>query len=90
MGFDIRNYNSEGTPVNSEKEEFWTVKYLRHVDDYFPKINSECEALFNGISPKTADAFSNKISAWKGFVDNLQRLCSLYKIDNAKCLSRKS
>lgn len=87
MAFDIRNFDYPSAPP---KQEFWTVNYLRHVDDFFTKINSECECLFNGINPTTEAAFKNKIKAWKSFIEATQRLCQLYKVKDAKCLSKKN
>lgn len=84
MDFDIRNYKS-GT--EKDDKAYWTVSFLREVDSNFPKINEECGKLFNGINPSTEDAFNNKINSWKGFVEDLQKLCRLYKIKDAKCLS---
>lgn len=89
MSFDIRNYNSQ-KQTDSKQEEFWTVKYLRHVDDFFPKINSECENLLKFRNKKTEDAFNNKVDAWKAFVQATQKLCQLYKVRDAKCLSKKN
>ena len=89
MGFDIRDYNNENKP-EVKQETYWTVNYLRHVDDFFPKINSECECLINGMNPNTEDAFRNKINAWKSFVEATQKLCMLYKVKDAKCLSKKN
>lgn len=86
MAFDIRNYTNSNTE-NKKNEEFWTQKYLRNIDEFFPKINTECETLLNTQTLKSADAFNNKIEAWKSFVSSMQRLCSLYKVKDAKCLS---
>ena len=41
-------------------------------------------------NPNTEDAFNNKIKAWKAFVEATQSLCKLYKIKDAKCLSKKN
>lgn len=87
--FDIRTFKAE-QPTEKKEDDFWTVKYLRHVDDYFPKINSECENLVRYKNDKTEDAFMNKVNAWKDFVIALQRLCTLYKIKDAKCLLKKN
>ena len=53
-------------------------------------INSECENLIKYSTSKTADAFHNKVTTWKEFVNALQKLCILYKVTDAKCLSRKN
>lgn len=93
MAFDIRNYNApeqESSATANNDNQFWTQKYLKHVDDFFPKINSECEYLNDHKTASSEDAFGNKIEAWKAFVIATQRLCRLYKVKDAKCLSKKN
>lgn len=90
--FDIRNYNKEKQPdINGKGETvFWTQTFLSKIDSFFPKINTECEQLLNNITPRTEDAFTKKVDTWHDFVKALQKLCVLYKIPDAQCLSRKN
>ena len=92
MGFDIRTFQgSVSTPsVSNKSEEYWTQGFIKEMDDRFIMINEECEKLYNRMTPKSEDAFLKKIQAWKGLVDNLQVLCKMYKIYDAKCLSERN
>lgn len=91
--FDIRNYDTEKkeeTVVKANNDAFWTQTFIRKMDNTFPMINKECEALLKFKTSKSADAFENKLRTWKDFVGVLQNLCKLYKVENAKCLSKEN
>lgn len=88
--FDIRNYKTKAAENSDNLQEkgFWTHKFLRSIDSCFYKINEECAKLVEGMNNSTEEAFTKKINAWHELVIALQKLCRLYKITDAACLSK--
>ena len=90
--FDIRDYKKNignDSKANVEKM-YWSEAYLRKVDAGFPYINKECEDLVNHMTPESEDAFNHKLDLWSDFTETLQKLCKIYKIEDAKCLSNEN
>lgn len=91
MPFDIRNYkstlsfNDNGNINNAISKRLAFIKYM---DDHLPLINQECESLYRNMNDSSQEAFTKKLDAWKGLVDNLQVLCTMYNIKNAQCLAQ--
>lgn len=89
--FDIRKYktttsNNDSKEVNSGKL-FWGQQFLKDIDNELPKINKECDFLFNNRDERTQEAFEEKLNLWGDFVGDLQKLCKIYKVYDAQCLN---
>ena len=69
---------------------YWTQNFIKRMDDMFPDIDKECKNLETFSNDRTKAAFQCKREAWQEYIDSLQKLCRLYKIENAKCLSKKN
>ena len=89
MAFNVFEYNERSTS-SKEDDKFWTQHFIRKVDSFLPRINQECEFLVKYSKPNSEDAFKNKILAWKDLMLATKRLCQLYKINDAQCLSKKN
>ena len=92
--FDIRAYRRSNTTVtdnnNNERRVFWSEAFLRYIDDNFPNINRECGELNERMTSKSEGAFKDKLEMWSDFTEVLQKLCRIYKIYDAKCLSKEN
>lgn len=89
--FDIRKYRATISSNDSKESNnvklYWGQQFLKRVDDELPKINKECDFLFNNRDERTQDAFEEKIDLWGDFVETLQKLCRIYKVYDAQCLN---
>lgn len=90
MAFNVLDYREHPLAPQEEENQFWTQNFIRRVDSFLPKINRECEYLHNNKTSITEDAFKNKILAWRDLMLATRKLCQLYKITDAQCLSRKN
>ena len=86
--FDIRKYKTDSSNSNdgNSGKLYWGQQFLKSIDDELPKINKECDFLFNNRDERTQDAFEEKLDLWGDFVGDLQKLCKIYKLYDAQCL----
>lgn len=82
--FDIRAYQpTNPTAFNDNNLVNSRIAFLKYMNEHVPLINQECGSLVAHTNERSKEAFTKKLDAWKGLVENLDILLNMYNINTA-------